>query len=185
MDLLSVHHDISELELIERYQSTCDQKWLGELYSRYKPLVYGVCLKYLKEVHQAEDASMDIYEHLSEKLKTHQVDNFKSWLYVVVKNHCFQKLRTRTKSLQKEKAANDMYSTTVFHPDNVNKEKRLKKLEKCTENLSQEQKNCITAFYYKSMSYQKIAQKYDLPWHTVRSHIQNGRRNLKKCMDNN
>lgn len=180
---MSADGDISEAKLIEKYQLTNDQKWLGQLFTPYMELLYGVCLKYLKDTNKAQDAVMDVYEHVSKKLKTHQVEEFRPWLYVVTKNHCFDQLRKATKKLEKEKSAKDMYSTTVFHPDNVSKEAMLVKMENCIEKLNKEQKTCIEAFYYKSMSYELIAGEYGLSWNSVRSYIQNGRRKLKQCLD--
>lgn len=181
---MSVDHDISEKKLIEKYQETGSQEWLGKLITPYLELIFGVCLKYLKDKTTAQDAVMDIYELISKKLKTHEVESFKSWIYVVAKNHCFEKLRKQNRRIDKEKSAHDVYSKTIFHLDNVDKEVKLTKMEKCLEQLSAEQKVCIEAFYYKSMSYELIAKAEKLKWNTVRSHIQNGRRNLKKCIDN-
>jgi len=180
---LSLDSNISEEELIKQYQLTEDQECLGKLFTPYMELMYGVCLKYLKDSTKAQDAVMDVYVHVGKKLKTHQVEDFRPWLYVVTKNHCFDQLRKASKKLEKEKAAKDMYSTTVFHPDNVSKEALLIKMEACVEKLNKEQKNCIEAFYYKSLSYDLIAKEYGLSWNSVRSYIQNGRRKLKQCLD--
>jgi len=147
------------------------------------PLVYGVCLKYFKNKTTAQDAVMDIYELVSKKLKSHKVDNLKSWLYVVAKNHCMEKLRSTSNRRKKESVAVDMYSQEVFHPDDSVKETRLTQMEDCMKELSREQEACIQSFYYKSKSYQTIAAEQELEWNKVRSYIQNGRRKLKKCMD--
>lgn len=180
---MSGHDDISEQRLIKDYQSTGDQKKLGKLFTPYMELTYGVCLKYLKDKSAAQDAVMDIYEKISKKLKAHEIEAFRPWLYVVAKNHCFEKLRKQSRSMEKEMSAHDMYSTTVFHPDSIDKEAKLTQIEICMEKLNAEQKTCVEAFYYKSMSYEQIAETYKLKWNTVRSSIQNGRRNLKKCID--
>ena len=120
---------------------------------------------------------------MSKKLKTHKVENFKSWLYVVTKNYCFEKLRQRNRHLVKEKVAADMYSEVVFHPDNIEKELRLDKLEKCIAALAEQQQKCVQWFYFEKKSYQVIAQENNMEWNKVRSLIQNGRRMLKNCME--
>lgn len=126
---------------------------------------------------------MDVYVHVSEKLKTHQVETFRPWLYVVTKNHCMEKLRKSTNRNPKEKVAFDMYTENVFHLDNGIKEELLTKMESCMEKLNAEQKTCISAFYYQSKSYQTIAEEQGLAWNKVRSYIQNGRLKLKNCLD--
>ena len=156
---------------------------MGQLFLPYMELVYGVCLKYLKDKHKAQDAVMDIYELISKKLKTHQIESFRPWLYVVSKNCCYEKLRKATSAQLKEKSAISVYSESIFHPDTDNKELNLTRMDECMEKLNEEQKRCISAFYYQSKTYQDIAESFELPWNKVRSHIQNGRLKLKKCIE--
>jgi len=180
---LSANGDITEQELINEYRRSGEQSKMGQLFSPYLELLYGVCLKYLKDPNAAEDAVMDVYVLVSKKLLKHEVKDFRPWLYVVTKNHCFDILRKAKKRIEKEKSAQHMYSETIFHPDSVVKETLLVKMEQCIEKLNKEQKCCIDAFYYKSMTYEQIAASYDLSWNQVRSNIQNGRRKLKICLD--
>jgi len=172
-------------ELIAKYKSTEDQNYVAELYRPYLPLVYGLCLKYLKNKTEAEDASMDIYLNLLKKLKTHKIENFKSWLYVVTKNHCLDKLRSRTEKYSKENEAKVVYSEQVYHPDTEGNEEEVKKLQDCLEKLPENQKKSIDMFYYQKISYKEIATITGWTWSNIRSYIQNGRRNLKICMEGN
>ncbi len=173
-----------EVQLINKYKETGDQQFLAQLYEPYLSLVYGLCLKYFKNSHDAEDASMDVYLGIAEKLKRHNVKNFKSWLYVVTKNHCLDKLRSRGSKFPKEKEAQLMYSGEVFHPDNDEDNSRIKELERCMETLSDDQRNCVNMFYFQKKSYLEITESTQYTWGQVRSFIQNGRRNLKNCMQN-
>ena len=59
---------------MDAYKKTSDQQPLAVLYQRYTDLVFGVCLKYLKEAELAKDASLDIYEELVTKVKKHEVE---------------------------------------------------------------------------------------------------------------
>lgn len=174
--------EIIDAEALAAYRKTGDQEELGKLYNKYMHLVYGLCLKYLEDSSLAQDAVIDIYEHLVKKLKTHEVDYFKSWLYIVTKNHCLGKLRKQNMSMHKEKEAHRMYSEQIFHPDSVSDPEMLKRLKECMAKLSGEQKECIQLFYLQEKSYHEICTQLTLPWNRVRSYVQNGRRNLKKCM---
>lgn len=147
------------------------------------PLVYGTCLKYLKNTSDAEDAVMDIYEKLRQKLLSADIKHFKSWLYVVTKNHCFETLRSRKSRETKEKEVENMYSTQVFHPDDVENKEQIKLLHECLQKLSKFQKDCVDLFYFEKLTYMEIAQKLSIGYSQVRSNIQNGRRNLKLCLE--
>ena len=79
---------LSDDELLGKYYETQETDMLLNLYNRYLEYVYGLCLKYLKSIPESEDATMEIYHALPAKINRHRVKNFKSWLYVVAKNHC-------------------------------------------------------------------------------------------------
>ncbi len=156
---------------------------ISELYARYKNLVFGSCLKYFKNRPDADDAVSEIFALIDGKLKTHEVSNFKSWLFTVTRNYCIEVLRKRNRHRDKISNAESMYSETVFHPDDIVDEELLKILEKCIEALPEKQKMTVDLFYYKKVTYKEIAIKMDLSWDKVRSYMQNGRRNLKNCLE--
>ena len=172
--------------LLEEFKNSGNQEALATLYLRYSDLLYGVCLKYLEDAEEAKDAVMDIYQELLRKLPGHEVVNFRSWVYVVAKNHCLMQLRAAKKNITVNLEPQNMQSGDFSHLDDVlNKEEEFKRLEKCMETLPGEQKRSIKLFYYQSKCYNEIAEETGLEWNRVRSLIQNGRRNLKICMEKN
>ena len=177
---------LTDEALLNEFKKGNDQQTLAQLYLRYTDLVYGVCMKYLKDAEAAKDAVMNIYQELLTKLQTHAVENFKSWLYVVAKNHCLMQLRKDKKMITVEFTPAVMQSEDFSHLDNVlDKENELKKLEYCIEHLPDEQKQSIQLFYLDNKCYNEIVEQTGYEWNTVRSLIQNGRRNLKICMEKN
>lgn len=174
-----------ESKLIDAFQSTGDLSVLGRLYKPYLNLVYGVCLKYLKQREDAQDAVNNIFEELIVKLPKQEVLNFKSWLYVVTKNHCLMLLRkNKSRGHSEELSEPIMESQEILHPkDKIDLEENLVKLETCIAKLKAEQKVCIELFYLKKMCYEEIViqTKYELK--KVKSYIQNGKRNLKLCVE--
>jgi RNA polymerase sigma factor (sigma-70 family) len=168
------------------FKQTGRQDVLAKLYLRYTELVYGVCLKYLKDAEAAKDAVMNIYEELLQKLAAYEVENFKSWLYVVTKNHCLMQLRKEKKMITVEFQPAVMQSEDFEHLDTVlNREQDFKTLELCLERLPAEQKQTIQLFYLENKCYNEIVEQTGMEWNKVRSLIQNGRRNLKICMEKN
>ncbi|HXR83321.1 MAG TPA: sigma-70 family RNA polymerase sigma factor [Hanamia sp.] len=173
----------TDTDLVKQYKSGGDINVLGELYTRYMDLVYGVCLKYFKEPEEAKDAVINIFEELVTKLKKYEVSNFKSWLYQLTKNHCLMKIRSG-KSNPVVADINIMHLAENNHPDNIaEKEKQLNGMENCIEQLPAEQKHAIQLFYLQEKCYKEIADITKTDINRVRSFIQNGRRNLKICME--
>lgn len=166
------------------YKRSGDLAVLGELYQRYMDLVYGVCLKYYKESERAKDSVMQIFEELVTKLQKHEVENFKAWLHQLAKNHCLMQLRTPRNLKTVEFNPDTVQSGENLHLNAVlEKEENFKRLEKCLENLAEEQRETITLFYLNGKCYNEIVEITGIEWNRVRSYIQNGRRNLKNCME--
>ncbi|MCL2041044.1 MAG: sigma-70 family RNA polymerase sigma factor [Bacteroidales bacterium] len=173
----------SDDELLRQFVQTADQEFLGQLYSRYVPLVYGLCLKYLKQTEDAEDAVTNIYEELTWKIHKYHIENFKTWLYSVAKNHCFQLLRRENKTIFEEfdhqVMESDAFENLIDVEDDQEKESALKY---CMGTLPEEQRQCIVHFFFEDCSYADIAEKTGFELNKVKSYIQNGKRNLKICI---
>ena len=103
--LRNISSDETDKELLVAFKQSGDISYLSTLYQRYMDLVFGVCLKYFKDAERSKDAVMDIFEELNNKLKQHEVDNFKGWLHVLARNYCLMQLRS-PKNMK----------TTVFNP---------------------------------------------------------------------
>jgi RNA polymerase sigma-70 factor (ECF subfamily) len=147
-------------------------------------LVYGVCLKYLKESEDAKDATINIFEELVVKLQKHEIDQFKGWLYKLAKNHCLMRLRSNKKaSFVKTDISLMQLEDNVHLNGALEDETQLEHLQSCLQQLTSEQRQIIELFYLEGKCYNEIVTQTGIEWNKVRSYIQNGRRNLKICMD--
>lgn len=175
----------ADKELIDAYKQSGDASYVSTLYQRYMDLVFGVCLKYLKDAEKSKDAVMDIYEELNRKLKLHEVENFKGWLHVLARNHCLMQLRSPRNLKTTEFNTEFMQSGQITHLENeaLEKEENFRKLEECMEQLTMEQQESIKLFYLEKKCYNEIATITGYEWNKVRSYIQNGKRNLKICIE--
>lgn len=170
-------------ELIDRFRYSHDNLYIGELYSRYSHLVLGLCIKYFRDIETAKDATMSIFELSMRELKRHRIENFKSWLFTVSKNYCLQELRKKNSLFQKEELykvflSETMESDLAMHPIDE-KEKLITKMESLLPSLKNNQRICLKMFYLEGKSYADISQELNFSLKDVKSHIQNGKRNLK------
>ena len=175
----------TDIQIINLYKKNGDEKYVGELFKRYTDFVFLVSMKYLKNEDQSKDAVMEIFEKLFIDLKKHEVTNFKSWLYTVIRNHCFQKFRKSSSELEKHKEYEKdtkifMESETNIHLINENeKEQQLDALTEAINKLEEKQKICIKLFYLQEKSYKEIVKTTNFELKKVKSYIQNAKRNLK------
>lgn len=176
----------SDEQLIARFRLSDDLTCVSTLFSRYAPMIYGVCLKYLKDRDDAKDASMQLFESLAGKLRSHEIQNFRSWLYVTVRNQCLMQIRSKKGKFTTRFDPEVVESELLLHPaDDHDLEPDLAKLEKCIETLSGEQKQCVRLFYLEEKCYKDIATETGFDIKKVKSYIQNGKRNLRICMEQN
>ncbi|MBI3719270.1 MAG: sigma-70 family RNA polymerase sigma factor [Sphingobacteriales bacterium] len=186
--LLLVNSDqykhISDQQLLENFYADHNNDWLGILFPRYTLLLLGVCMKYLKNEEEAKDCVQQIFLKAITELHKYKVDYFKSWLYMVAKNHCLMKLRDKNKrpveiNENALSTANEDTDKTLLEQ----KDKALSIMEKALEELNEDQKKCVKLFYLDKQSYQQIADKTGFTLMQVKSYIQNGKRNLKQMIE--
>ena len=187
--------DRADEDLAAAYRRDGDPEVLGLLYGRYLELVYGLCLQYLKDAGRAEDAAMDVYEQLAAQLRRHEVAHFRPWLYRLARNHCLMIVRRPASHLSPRSTSvataggvevDGMQIADLAHLDldaAADREADLRRLEACAAELAAGQATCIRRFYLEGASYADLAAELAWPLGRVRSAIQNGRRNLKKCVE--
>jgi RNA polymerase sigma-70 factor (ECF subfamily) len=187
LEISGKNPDITDEELLRQFNRNGSLDTLGALYSRYMHLVYGVSLKYLESREDARDAVMQIFEKLIVDLPGQEIRNFKSWLYVLTKNFCLMQIRSRKSAdgkLEGYKFEQEfMESESELHPMDREDHSAEADLQRCMEKLKKEQKQCIELFYYENLCYQEIAEQLGIHEKKVKSFLQNGKRNLKICLE--
>ncbi len=143
-------------------------------------------LRYLRNREDAEDAVMEVYERLTRALLEHEVTNFKSWLYSVVANHCRMALRRRKSAPLAVEASEELLdavlaSVPALHEDDE-AETLLQALPAGLARLGEGQRRCIELFYLEGRSYAGVASLSGYSLNEVKSHIQNGKRNLRALL---
>ncbi len=175
--------DLEDKELLERYYQENNNDLLGILLKRYTMLLLGVCMKYLKNEEDAKDSVQQVFLKVINDLPKYKVEFFKSWLYMVAKNYCLMKLR------DKGKYTTELNDQLLATPDDtegkslaLEKDNHLNQMEQAMTQLNEEQKLCVTSFYLQKQTYLQIAESTGYSVMQVKSHIQNGKRNLKIFM---
>ena len=168
-------------ELLQHYRSTADSNWLGLLLQRYTILLLGVGMKYLKDKEQAQDAVQQVFLKALTHLPQGEIQNFKGWLYILMRNHCLQQLRDKNYMADEQAIAN-IPATETDSKALLQQEHTLEQMTEALEELPEEQKQSIILFYLQKLSYQQITERTGYSFMQVKSYIQNGKRNLKQLL---
>lgn len=179
--------DLDDAALLARFQRSGRPEHLSPLFERYIELIYGQALKYLGSSERAEDAGMEIFEHLLKKLPNQEISNFRSWLQTVVRNHCLMQLRREKRDPLQHSDELLMQSGSLTHliaEQHEETDDRIAGLADCMSRLKELQRTCVRLFYLEEgYTYKSIATHLQLEVGQVRSYIQNGRRNLRSCLE--
>jgi len=172
---------MTDKELLAKYHIAHDNRWLGVLLQRYTLLLLGVCMKYLKNEDDAKDSVQQIFLKVIQELRKYKVEYFKSWLYMVARNHCLMKLRDRHSKIPVELTENLAAAPeeTTDWQKLVQNDLTLEMMETSLKELNPEQQQCVTLFYLEKKSYREITEITGFSSLQVKSFIQNGKRNLR------
>jgi RNA polymerase sigma factor (sigma-70 family) len=176
---------IEDKQLLEKFYSDGNNQWLGILLQRYTMLLLGVCMKYLKNEEEARDCVQQIFLKTITELQKYKVDYFKSWLYMIAKNHCLMKIRDKQGKIPVELTDKIIHEEDTFETkqEHIDKDTTLQLIEEGLQELNDEHKLCLTLFYLQKKSYHEIAASTGYNPLQVKSYIQNGKRNLKLIVE--
>jgi len=172
---------ITDQELLERFYADRNNEWLGILLERFTLLLLGVCMKYLKNEEDARDSVQQIFLKVIQELHKYKVEYFKSWIYMIAKNHCLMKLRNKQGKIPAELNDNLMSAAAEETDQQVlqQNDHTYAIMEDALKELNNEQRQCVTLFYLERKTYQEIHETTGFSMLQVKSYIQNGKRNLR------
>lgn len=185
----SQNSTLKDEELLNKYRFSHDNSYLGELYLRYLPYVYGVALGLLKSQKEAEELSMTVFNKISSDLKRVEVRNFSEWLYHLVKNLCTIEVKKKSATVDESKQilieelsekGDDLFINTGQKKSNIDSNS----LRLAINTLNESQRECIDLFYIQNKSYQEVADMTGYSLNQVKTNIQNGKRLLKSYIEN-
>ena len=176
---------LSDEDLLLSHKDSGKNIYIGELFNRYLPLIYGVCLKYLKDADNAHEAIMQLFDNLLFNISYYEIDTFRLWIYNVTKNHCLQILQNEEQSIMVDFDDNDMEPANFVSLIDEAFEEHPYLLMDCLNKLPEKQRVSISYFYIDELSYAEIVEKTGYTLKNVKSYIQNGSRNLIICLEKN
>ncbi len=176
---------MTDRELLDRYYADRNNNWLGLLLERYTLMLLGVCMKYMRQEEEAKDCVQQVFVKIITELPKYKVEYFSSWMYTIARNHCLMRIRDRHGHSPAALTDNMLTSwdDEGGKDTHMEKERRLELMTESLEELGKEQKSCVISFYLEKRSYQEIADSTGFTLMQVKSHIQNGKRNLKLLME--
>ena len=179
---------VNDEDLLLQYKQSGDKDLFADLFKKHVTTVYGTCLFYLQDKDEAQDATMVLFEKLMLDINAREINNFKAWLSFVVRNHCISLIRkNKTSSKNKKSYYEFEMEETSYEAEekiqSVSDDALLQEMKNCLPRLKDKQRLCVERFYLQNKSYQDIADETGYSLNEIKSHIQNGKRNLKLMIE--
>jgi RNA polymerase sigma factor (sigma-70 family) len=174
---------ISDQELLDQFARTGDNHWLGVLLERHTLLLYGVCVKHLKNADLAKDMVQQVHLKAIEEVGKYDIAYFKSWLYMIAINFCNMHLRQRKRLFRD---IHELDYERINRPGqgvNEMEDQQLGAIPEALDELKMDQQVCVKMFYLEDKSYLQIAAATKYSLNQIKSNIQNGKRNLKMILE--
>src|SRR5579863_4942327 len=159
-DRMSAPGKTEATEAIARARAGDADAW-GELYREYAPAMFRFCRRAQPTREDAEDATMEIFMKLKEKLVQYdETRSFSAWLYKVAANHCWDMLRRR--KIRQDKETEDLENVPLEHPDpsqldKLIEQKTSEEVRRALDKLGARARMALVMRYYSDMSYDEIA----------------------------
>ena len=147
-------------EAITRARAGDAEAW-GELYRDFAPAIFRFCRRALPTREDAEDATMEIFMKLRDKLSQYDENrSFSAWLYRVAANHCWDLLRRR--KIRQDKETDDLENVPLAHPDpsqldRMIEQRSSEEVRRALDKLGSRARMALVMRYYSDMSYDEIA----------------------------
>ena len=146
--------------MIARVRAGDTQAW-GDLYREFAPAIFRFCRRAMPTREDAEDATMEIFMKLRDKLIQYdQNRSFSAWLYRVAANHCWDMLRRRKARHDKDTENIDDLPLEAPEPNQLEKlieERTSEEVRKALDKLGARARMALVMRYYSDMSYDEIA----------------------------
>lgn len=152
------------------------QRAFTELIGRYQGMVYGLCLRMLRQREEAEDATQETFVRVCNNL--HRWDperSFEPWLLTIAGNRC----RTRLAKRSRQPLATGLdYPVEDSSHQEFEARHLAEEIDRVLDLMKSDCKQAFLMFYKNRLSYNEIAQHLDVPLGTVKTWVHRARREL-------
>jgi len=154
----------------------------GEIISRYKDAVFGLCLGFLRNRADAEDVTHDAFIRAYVNLRRYHLDKrFSTWLFTIAANLCRNRLRYRRNHPVAEPSTPVRGGADPAH--HVAEEDRHAEIREALNGLPYSYRAPLILRFYNDLAYQDIAMVLSIPEGTVKTRIHRGKAMLKERIE--
>ena len=154
----------------------------GEIISRYKDAVFGLCIGFLRNRADAEDITHDAFIRAYVNLRRYNVDKrFSTWIFTIAANLCRNRLRYRKNHPVGEMPIHLSGGTDPARA--LEQEERCDRVRAALGRLPYAYRAPLVLRFYNDLAYREISEILAIPEGTVKTRIHRGKAMLKEIME--
>lgn len=179
-------HEFSDQEIIVG----CKEKnpiFQKKLYEKYYNLFLKICVRYTKNLHDAENILHDSYIKIFSNLVDYESKgSFEGWMKRIVVNCCLDFLRSKELKNQKQTIMPDELSTIQFtsREHNALDQLSMNELLNLVQTLPHTSQTVFNLFIFDGYSHKEISEMLEISEGTSQWHVNNARKTLQQKIKN-
>jgi RNA polymerase sigma-70 factor (ECF subfamily) len=138
-----------------------DAKAFELLVARHQRSVYNLALRFLHDSDEAEDLAQDVFIRIYKAAATYTPDaKFTTWLYTIVKNLCFNVLRSRRQAKVvsvDDEALPELPAKNENPVERISREQIGERVRHAVRKLPENMRLVVILSKYHGLSYEEIA----------------------------
>lgn len=164
-------------DLVERFKATGDAVWFTEIFRRHRLVILRCCLMMVRNREAAADLTQDTFMKALAGIRGYSGGHLRAWLVTIARHQCISHIRSLNRGPGNPEGTEGLENLEGSGEDLVGK----LTLRALLAALSEEQRLCLKLFHFNGMSYAEIADLTCLDEKSVKSHIQNGMRRMRRA----
>lgn len=154
-----------------------------ELFQATSPMVYGIVLHLLRSRAEADEVHQEVYMRVWTKcyLYDAQKSHAETWIAHMARHAAIDRLRQLGRRPVLETFADDGDSGAPGPEAVVMARSELRVLNACMAELDQPHRLALRAAYIDGLSYEELAQRFQIPLNTIRSWLRRSLMRLRSC----
>ncbi len=170
-------------ESIDHYIRKCIENDRGgqqKIYQLFAPVLYGLCLKYMKNEEDAKDVFQEAFVIAFQKINQYRFEgSFEGWLKRIFINKLIETLNKRKREVL---FAEEFYQEDVI--DEVDEIDTFsipqEQLLECIQQLPDQYRLVFNLYYFEKMKHKEIASALNISEGTSKSNLNRAKSNLQK-----
>lgn len=162
-----------------------DRAAFSQLYQKTSPKLFAICIRILRDRAEAEEALQEIYIKIWQRADRYATGETSpmAWLSAIARNHAIDMIRARKPVANTIDEAYDLADPSPDPEKSALNSAEGRRIETCMEQLDKERADAVRKAYVEGLSYQELAELFNVPLNTMRTWLRRSLLKLRECMD--